>query len=480
MNSEGNSYFCTTVQGLEYFLVQEIKEKLQVEQVECKNGNVLFSTGSDVDSLHSLKSAERLLIKVDHRCVKFPNGRGKCRKKIKQITESISTWEKSLQVWKHFQERQNNIEDECSVEAESCNSGETCNNDDVWRKRENDSEHLDKRMRTETSDSDVAMDAHSGKSIERGGMLKDDDENQHLSMETSEIDKLSYNNTATENVRFRITCKCVGKAKKYHSPQEFAICMGTCLARKFGWQIDVRKPQLEILVFVTPTDFLIGFPTTHDYLSKRSYIKKTGMRSTIAWCMCQLAELQSGHLLLDPMCASGIIVLEALKSCKKVYCIGCDHHSRQLEQAALNIQYASMNETMQLMQTDAKGIPLKMNSVDRVICDLPFGLHHNTHIDIKQFYLSFLGEVTRVVKSNGRAVLLTSAVMVDYLIKVMTGEKSRLWRVVSAEHQNKDITDKDEEAVVEMCPSVACWIKVETHFLKVGLASAYICVFRKK
>uniref|UniRef100_A0A3B4Z1N9 Uncharacterized protein n=1 Tax=Stegastes partitus TaxID=144197 RepID=A0A3B4Z1N9_9TELE len=62
--SEGSSvrYFCTAGNGMEPFLMDEVKKKLAAEHVCQMPGKVLFSSSARIDKVSDLKAAERLFL----------------------------------------------------------------------------------------------------------------------------------------------------------------------------------------------------------------------------------------------------------------------------------------------------------------------------------------------------------------------------------------------------------------------------------
>ena len=85
-----------------------------------------------------------------------------------------------------------------------------------------------------------------------------------------------------------------------------------------------------------------------------------------------------------------------------------DNDARQLKFAQDNFKYAKMEDAVQLIQGDARNICLPNQCVDKVVCDAPFGYIHIPVGDITEFYATTLKEISRILKPNGKFVLLTS------------------------------------------------------------------------
>src|SRR5579875_2808666 len=72
---------------------------------------------------------------------------------------------------------------------------------------------------------------------------------------------------------------------------------------------------------------------------------------------------------LDPCCGSGTILIEAALQGASVY--GGDSDPRALDAARTNIAAAGVQASVQ--GWDAQALPLADASIDRVICNLPWG-----------------------------------------------------------------------------------------------------------
>ncbi|KAF0027712.1 hypothetical protein F2P81_020453 [Scophthalmus maximus] len=96
-------------------------------------------------------------------------------------------------------------------------------------------------------------------------------------------------------VSFRISCKCTG-----------------ALSRLLSTQVNVH---------LSDDHCLLGIPLTRLPLANRSYIKTTGLRSTVAWAMASLAQIQPGFCVVDPMCGVGTILIEAAQEHKPGFCV---------------------------------------------------------------------------------------------------------------------------------------------------------------
>ncbi|NXD84765.1 THUM2 protein, partial [Halcyon senegalensis] len=209
------------------------------------------------------------------------------------------------------------------------------------------------------------------------------------------------------NFSFRVSCRCSGAIAKILPSQEIGRAVGIALMKQFGWHADLRDPDLEIFVHINDMHFVAGIPLFRLPLANRDYIKTAGLRSTIAWAMASLAEINAGAFVLDPMCGLGTILLEAAKEWPEACYWGADISDSQLEGADVNIRTAGLMDKIELLKASVKALPLPSESFDAVISDIPFGKKFQITKDI-QLLPDILQEMERVLRVGGTVVLLLS------------------------------------------------------------------------
>ncbi|XP_064601521.1 uncharacterized protein LOC135467659 [Liolophura sinensis] len=220
---------------------------------------------------------------------------------------------------------------------------------------------------------------------------------------------------SVKNVSFRVSCKCSGRISRKCNPQDLSHRIGRKLSSLMGWQIDLRHPDMEVSVHLNDDNFTVGIPMVREPLSRRPYIRHHGLRSTVAWIMCSLADIQPGSLILDPLCGKATILIEGSRNWKDAIFVGVDKSDIQLKMASENIA-VSRTASVSLIKADLNSLPIRCNSVDAVVCDLPFGRKHFVVGDLEHFYQTTLRQIDRVVKPSAQIVLLTSCEMEKVLI----------------------------------------------------------------
>lgn len=125
----------------------------------------------------------------------------------------------------------------------------------------------------------------------------------------------------------------------------------------------------------------------------------------IAALMVQFAKPDPGNLVYDPFCGAGTLLVEAAALDRRLRLVGGDVSAKALAAAAINRR--ALFPGAVLLRADATAMPLGTESVDRVVSNIPFGKRVGSHGSNIGLYPAFLGELGRVLRSDGRAVVLT-------------------------------------------------------------------------
>lgn len=124
----------------------------------------------------------------------------------------------------------------------------------------------------------------------------------------------------------------------------------------------------------------------------------------IAALLVQLAKVGDGAVVLDPFCGAATLLIETAAAVPTARLIGVDASAAALTQAAAN---GALWPGGLLLRADAARLPVAAGPVDRLVTNMPFGKRVGSHTGNVTLYPAFLGEVARVLRVDGRAVLLT-------------------------------------------------------------------------
>jgi 23S rRNA G2445 N2-methylase RlmL len=204
---------------------------------------------------------------------------------------------------------------------------------------------------------------------------------------------------------FRVTARRSG-AHEFQSMQ-VAAALGSAVQRRFGWPVDLEHFDLEIQALVVDDELLVGLALTHASLhhERRLVHGRADLKTPLAHGLARLARIQPGDTVLDPMCGVATIAVEAALNWPQARYLASDLDRDELRRA---VQLLRATEApVQLLRADARRLPLASESIDAVVCDMPFGRRVGSHRANRRLYPAALREMHRVLRPQGRAVLLT-------------------------------------------------------------------------
>ena len=235
----------------------------------------------------------------------------------------------------------------------------------------------------------------------------------------------SENETPSKRIscakKFRINCKLTGKWKKIKNYREEIVefILNEVKLNEPRFEIDSDEPDFELICHLSETCLVIGVPISKEPLSKRSYIKHVGLRSTICAIMLQLSKTNHDTaFVLDPFCGKSSIFTEFFGQAqqKNNFLISSDP---DLEQLNFSLENLNQNQgSIDFVQTGIRhglNLPYRDNLFDLIITDLPFGKNHsvkffNEELTKKTFYRCILLEFERLInKTDGLIVILINS-----------------------------------------------------------------------
>ncbi|NXK42451.1 THUM2 protein, partial [Piprites chloris] len=396
-------YFCTAGRGLEPFLAREVRARLGATEVDCVSGKVFFSAAAGPGELRKLRSGERLfLLLKKHSPLAVSGNKGKMLHEIKSLViEEPKYWLDIISVWRNLHGREGKKGDVTQENplALKRRSEEETNSASKRQKMEQEREFESEECQGEAGERCVVAERISDRERRTESNTPSEDPSKDSGENHNANDQLSFS--------FRVSCRCSGAIAKILTSQEIGRAIGIALMKQCGWHADLRDPDLEIFVHLNDIHSVVGIPLFRLPLANREYIKRAGLRSTVAWAMASLAEIRAGAFVLDPMCGLGTILLEAAKEWPEACYWGADISDSQLEGANVNIRTAGLMNKIELLKASVKALPLPSESFDTVISDIPFGKKFKTTSDA-QLLPDILHEMERVIRVGGTIVLLLS------------------------------------------------------------------------
>lgn len=219
-------------------------------------------------------------------------------------------------------------------------------------------------------------------------------------------------------------------------------------------RVNLKKPDVIIRAEVVDNEFLLGVDTTGDVaLHKRLwrvYDHPAHLNATIACGMIYLAKWKRNENLIDPMCGSGTIPIEAALigrnippnknrkfafenifdvECKKWHefknkrlkISGIERFITHINDAIRNAENAGVLDTLDFRRGDATKIK---GCYDCIITNPPYGLRIASKRIVEKLYKDFLKNIRNCIHEKSRIVIITASfVLMEKIIQSIRGLK---------------------------------------------------------
>ncbi|WP_353634798.1 TIGR01177 family methyltransferase [Halobacterium sp. NMX12-1] len=167
-----------------------------------------------------------------------------------------------------------------------------------------------------------------------------------------------------------------------------------------GFDVDLDDPDHELrALFADDSCFLawLTVESVRDFGERkptdRPFFQPGSMDPLLARALCNLARVQPGDVVLDPMCGTGGVLIEAgLLGARPV---GTDAQQKMVEGARENLD--AYVDDFGVARADATRLPLRDGAADAVIFDAPYGRQSKieTH-ELADLVAGALAEARRV------------------------------------------------------------------------------------
>jgi 23S rRNA G2445 N2-methylase RlmL len=214
--------------------------------------------------------------------------------------------------------------------------------------------------------------------------------------------------TANENLLFRVTCERTGQGHKITSMDAAAIFGANC-NDIYHWKPKMKGYDMEIYMEMRDEQGWAGICLTEERqgVRNRSENAKTVLMASMSYIMARIANIKSGDVVVDPMGGVASIPLEASSVWPDAIYISGEYDTESCQKAAIHIDQFGKNRNITCLNWDATRIPMKSNSADIFICDLPFGRRHGSNRENQKLYPRYFEESARVIRAGGISVLVT-------------------------------------------------------------------------
>lgn len=179
-----------------------------------------------------------------------------------------------------------------------------------------------------------------------------------------------------------------------------------------SWRLVDEGAAVEFWLTIQGRTAICGLRLSDSTMRHRTYKvehRPASLRPVVAAAMARLGGASPAAVVLDPMCGGGTTLAEQLLLARQrqfvVTVVGGDMEWSAVAAAGVNLRRVG---PARLARWDARRLPLQAVSVDRVLCNPPFGVQLSDPAEIPPLYRRLVAECDRVLKPGGRAVLLVS------------------------------------------------------------------------
>lgn len=179
-----------------------------------------------------------------------------------------------------------------------------------------------------------------------------------------------------------------------------------------SWRLVDEHAAVEFWLTIHGKTAVCGLRLTDSTMRHRTYKVEhlpASLRPTVAAAMVRLAGVAPAESVLDPMCGAGTILAEAMLLARQrgfeIDAVGGDLDRSAIQAAGVNLRRVA---PARLARWDARRLPLADASVDRIVCNPPFGKQLGRPEEMGPLYRRFVAEADRVLKPGGRAALLVA------------------------------------------------------------------------
>lgn len=173
---------------------------------------------------------------------------------------------------------------------------------------------------------------------------------------------------------------------------------------RFKRRVSRSKPDLEVWFLSRSEGYgFVGvrFTRTPDYKAHKGELGRE-----LAHMLCWLSQPRAADLFLDPFAGYGAIPLERAVAFPYREVMAVEKEAPLFAQLQARAQG---QERFTVKRADALNMGfLNDQTVDKIVTDPPWGFYGFQDVDLEQFYFQMLQEFSRVLKQDGRMVILTA------------------------------------------------------------------------
>ncbi|KAJ7521091.1 hypothetical protein O6H91_19G037500 [Diphasiastrum complanatum] len=382
-------YYASCASGLESVLISEVKVLGEASKLSDSPafGGVCFSTVASLETIYKLRSADNVYAFVGH-FQDVPISKDSAVSYLKNLVKKID-WGPSLEIlkrWKAFSDKEDTS---------------LFYKDTPWS-------NSNMRFRVTCDRKCITMRKHPFTSMDAAAALGDGINSLFgWTGDMRRYDGIHWGTQATVEI-----------VPANNSEAKKVACCDGALAPRLPWSIklenvkdddDSASKTCEGKVSVSLPRPSRSDSQLYSHRRYRHALIGTSLKPSIAYALLQLGDIQTGHLILDPMCGCGTIPLEAADCMAgRIACLAGDISSKAVNAARENSEEREIKGSCDVLQWDATNLALRSNCVDRVLCDMPFGIRCGSPQRREWLCPKVLREIVRVLRQDTGAAILLS------------------------------------------------------------------------
>lgn len=134
-------------------------------------------------------------------------------------------------------------------------------------------------------------------------------------------------------------------------------------------------------------------------------LEKGALRPEVSYLLSSLANIKENDIILDPFTGSGAIPKEIIKHFKYNMIFASELDEEKYNK--LKKKFKGNNKKIYIKNFNALNMNFfEDNFIDTIVTDPPWNIYECKEEDYTEFYLKMLQEMKRVVKQDGRLVIL--------------------------------------------------------------------------
>ena len=180
------------------------------------------------------------------------------------------------------------------------------------------------------------------------------------------------------------------------------------ISNKTGLKPNRAKPDFEFWLTQRSEGYgFFAFRLSHHKAYDKS-LQKGELRPELANILCRLSEPLPNELFLDPFCGSGAIPIQRARFFPKGLVIASDVEEQKVNALKVRIKALGLTKRVVVRRDDALNLTrYQPASIHKIVTDPPWGHFMQISSPITDFYSRMLGEFDRVLRPNGRSVIVT-------------------------------------------------------------------------